>query len=150
MSHTGVAVGMREPVTVSHGRTVGRPSLSNWPLAQLSAAPIPRFGSVWDESVCRVPKPTSVSIVCRSCAWLTGATIARSLASVDGGGAAPIRLTHIKIAIFRIRLSPDPPAATGIWRGTGLGERQPRTSKLRRVYVAQYRPFHRRLLLRFR
>ena len=67
---------------------------------------MPRFGSVCEESVWRVPKPTSVSIEWRSCAWLTGATIARSFASGDGGGAAPIKLTHIKIAILRIRLSP--------------------------------------------
>src|SRR5690348_9836926 len=106
MSQTGVGVGIREPVTVSQGRTVGRPKLSNWALVQPSAAPMPRFGSVCDDKVCRVPKLTRLSIVCRSCAWLTGATIARSFASTDGGGAAPSRLTHIKIAILRIRLSP--------------------------------------------
>jgi hypothetical protein len=32
--------------------------------------------------------------------------IARSFASGDGGGAAPTKLTHIKIAIVRIRDSP--------------------------------------------
>ena len=60
-------VGMRAPVKVSHGPHVSAaPKLSNWPFVQLSAAPIPRLGSVCDESVCRVPKLTSVSIVCRA------------------------------------------------------------------------------------
>ena len=53
----------------------------------------------------RVPKLTSVSIVCCSCAALTGAMIARSFASGEaialwGGGAAPSNVTHIKTAIF--------------------------------------------------
>ena len=88
MSHTGVGRGTRAPVNVSHGRTVVSPKLSNWPLVQPSAAPIPRFGSVCDDKVCRVPKLTKASIVWRNCFWLTGATIARSFASGDGGGAA--------------------------------------------------------------
>jgi hypothetical protein len=54
--------------------------------------------------------------------------IARSLASVDGAGAAPSRLTHIKIAILRIRFSPFAPAATGICGYPGLGEPQSQTS----------------------
>ena len=52
-----VGVGMREPVNVSHGRTVGRPHAFELALApSSSAAPMPRFGSVCDDSVCRVPK----------------------------------------------------------------------------------------------
>src|SRR5690242_2989037 len=92
---------------------------------------MPRFGSVCDERVWRVPKLTRLSIVWRSCAWLTGATIARSFASGDGGGAAPSKVTHIKIAILRIRLSPWAPRATGIWRMRGLGEPQPKQHQIR-------------------
>ena len=70
---------------------------------------MPRFGSVCDDNVCRVPKLTSYSTVAFMRSALTGATIARSFASgavVLWGGAAPITLTHIKIAILRIRFSP--------------------------------------------
>ena len=67
---------------------------------------MPRFGSVCDDSVCRVPKLTRVSIVCRSCAWLTGATIARSFASGDGGGAAPIKADAHQDRDFTHRDSP--------------------------------------------
>ncbi len=106
MSQTGVGWGMRAPVKVSHGRTVSSPKLSNWPLVQPSAATMPRFGSVCDDSVCRVPKPTRDSIVCRSCAWLTGWTIARTFASGDGGGAAAIRATQDRMARLRIATLP--------------------------------------------
>ena len=52
-----------------------------------------RFGSVCKDSVCLVPKLTSFSTVAFIRAALTGATIARSRASGDGGGAAPNRTT---------------------------------------------------------
>ena len=113
------ALGMRAPVNVSHGRTVGKPKLSNWPLVQFSAAPMPRFGSVCDESVCRVPKPTSVSIVCRSCAWLTGAMIARSFASGDGGGAAPSKADAHQDRDLTHSTLPLAASATGICRLRG-------------------------------
>jgi hypothetical protein len=45
---------------------------------------MPRFGSVCDDKVWRVPKLTSFSIVAFMRAWLTGATIARSFVSVAG------------------------------------------------------------------
>ena len=114
MSQTGVGLGIRVPVKVSHGRTVSNPKLSNWPLVQPSAAPMPRFGSVWEDSVCRVPKLTKASIVCRSCAGLTGATIARSLASGEGGGAAPTRAMDeraiaVRETFIRAPLTPPPP-----------------------------------------
>ena len=67
---------------------------------------MPRFGSVCEESVWRVPKLTSVAIVCLSCASLTGAMIARSFASVaEGGGAAAIKAMPLTAINLRIRLS---------------------------------------------
>ena len=70
MSRTRVGVGMRAPVKISDGSTMVRQlpqaAESRWnsPRAHSSAAPMPRLGSVCDDSVWRVPKPTSVSIVC--------------------------------------------------------------------------------------
>ena len=118
MSRTRVGVGMREPVTVSDGSTMVRQlpqaAESRWnsPRSSSSAAPIPRFGSVCDESVCRVPKLTRVSIVCRSCAWLTGATIARRRASGEGGGAAPISSQAARATQFTHHDSPSFVAAS--------------------------------------
>ena len=67
----------------------------NSPRVHSSAAPMPRLGSVCDDRVWRVPKLTRLSIVCLSCAWLTGAMIARSFASgaavLGAGGAAAIK-----------------------------------------------------------
>src|SRR4051812_25334938 len=61
--------------------------------------------------------------------------IARRLASVEGDGGAPSRQRRVKVAIFLIRLAPYAAGATGICRLPGLGERQPRTSKLRRIML---------------
>jgi hypothetical protein len=44
---------------------------------QFVAAPMPRFGSVWLDKVCRVPNPASVWIV----AWMRLESIARSRAT---------------------------------------------------------------------
>jgi hypothetical protein len=38
---------------------------SNLLAIQSRAAPMPRTGSSWVDSMCRVPKPTSVSTLCR-------------------------------------------------------------------------------------
>ena len=51
MSHTRVGLGTRFPVTVSQGRTVGSPNFLNSPSVQSSAAPMPRFLSVCEDSV---------------------------------------------------------------------------------------------------
>src|SRR5947209_15209854 len=90
MSQTRVGDGSRSPVNVSQGRVVGRPKLLNSPSLQPSAAPMPRFGSVCDESVWRVPKLTNFSTVAFIRAALTGPMMARKRASGEGGGAAPI------------------------------------------------------------
>ena len=87
---------------------------------------MPRFGSVCDDKVWRVPKLTSVSIVCRSCAWLTGAMMARSRASGDGGGAAPTAARLHKATNLRISNSPssvaaNPRAVECAWHCTALG-----------------------------
>ena len=95
MSRMRTGVGMRAPG--QHlGRIDDRQAIAacrgyrlNSPRAHSSAAPIPRLGSVCDDKVWRVPKLTRLSIVCRSCAWLTGAMIARSFASVEGGRRCP-------------------------------------------------------------
>ncbi len=95
---------------------------------------MPRFGSVCDESVWRVPKPTRVSIVCRSCAWLTGATIARSLRIRRGRrrgadqrpgctAATSLRITTLLSFValagatsqFRARIALCSPGATRRW-----------------------------------
>ena len=80
-----VGAGKRSPVKVSLARRTSRqfPHAVEYPpnslSAQLSAAPIPRLGSVCDDKVCRVPKLTSVSTSRFIWAALTGATMARSL-----------------------------------------------------------------------
>jgi hypothetical protein len=80
---TFVGVGVRGGfVTMSQVCKVSRPSALSWLSAQRTAAPIPRLGSVCDDKVCRVPKPTSFVTVCFIRSPLTGATIARSLASL--------------------------------------------------------------------
>ena len=58
----------------------------SWLNAQSVAAPIPRFGSVCDDNVCLVPKPTSVWID----AWIRSALISFRIDFVSGetGGAA--------------------------------------------------------------
>jgi hypothetical protein len=56
--------------------------------------------------VWRVPKLTRLSIVWRSCVWLTGATIARNLASTEGGGAAPIKTRLQQATNLRITTLP--------------------------------------------
>ena len=75
-------------------------------LLLVGAAPIPRLGSVCEESVWRVPKLTSVSTVAFIRAALTGATIARSFASGEVGGAPPTSNRHNKAANLRIGDSP--------------------------------------------
>ena len=47
--------------------SVSRPNDFISASAQRTAAPIPRFGSVCEESVCRVPKLTSFSTSCFIC-----------------------------------------------------------------------------------
>ena len=73
---------------------------------------MPRFGSVCDDKVWRVPKLTRVSIVCRSCAWLTGAMIARSLrvrGRRRGGGADQhAGLPRANVYAFPTLLLPSP------------------------------------------
>ena len=99
-----------------------------------SAAPMPRLGSVCDDKVCRVPKPTRESIVWRSWPALTGATIARSFASAraaarrrsERGRTADREVTH--------RDSPlSSAAATGISRCPGLGEPRSQTHRSGRI-----------------
>jgi hypothetical protein len=51
---------------------------------QFVAAPMPRFGSVWDESVCRVPKAASVRIECSMFLALTSLSMCRT--SLETGG----------------------------------------------------------------
>src|SRR4051794_26043498 len=138
MSQTRVGDGSLSPAKVSQGRTVGRPRLLNWASLQLRAAPMPRLGSVCDESVCRVPKLTRVSIVCRSFTWLTGAMIARSCASgedVFGGGAAPIKATQLSTASLRIATLPL--LAVANWHLADRGSRgaRPKTTQSGRVFM---------------
>jgi hypothetical protein len=57
--------------------------------------------------VWRVPKLTSFSTVAFIRAALTGAMIARSFASGDGGGAAPIRAKADKATKHRIATLPQ-------------------------------------------
>ena len=61
---TLVGVGTRRPVTVSQVWSVSRPNDFISASAQRTAAPIPRFGSVCEDSVCRVPKLTSFWTSC--------------------------------------------------------------------------------------
>ena len=67
-----VGTGTRSPLTTGSGRTISRQPpqaaavLRNSPSAHLRAAPIPRFGSVCEDSVCRVPKLTSFSTSARN------------------------------------------------------------------------------------
>src|SRR3982751_7019079 len=105
--------GRRSPVKVSLVRVTVRqlPQAAEERLnslsAQLSAAPIPRFGSVCEDKVWRVPKLTNVSIVWRSCAWLTGWMMLRRRASGDGGGAAAISARLLRANILRIATLPQ-------------------------------------------
>jgi hypothetical protein len=55
----------------------------SWPNTQSVAAPIPRFGSVWLDDVCRVPKLTSFRIV----ALIRPGSMSRSIARRPGSGA---------------------------------------------------------------
>ncbi len=54
-----------------------------WPNTQSVAAPMPRFGSVWLDAVCRVPKLTSFRIV----ALIRSGSMSRSIARRPGSGA---------------------------------------------------------------
>src|SRR5690348_3815359 len=54
-----------------------------WPNTQSVAAPMPRFGSVWLDAVCRVPKLTSFRIV----ALIRAGSMSRSIARRAGSGA---------------------------------------------------------------
>ncbi len=56
---TLVGVGTRRPVTVSQVRIVSSPVFFSSASVQARAAPMPRFGSVCDDRVWRVPKLTS-------------------------------------------------------------------------------------------
>jgi hypothetical protein len=64
---TSVGVGMRGPVTVSPPGSTSRhppqlaPMRRNSSSPQSTAAPIPRAGSVCEDSVCRVPMLTSLA-----------------------------------------------------------------------------------------
>ena len=99
----------------------------NSPSVQLSAAPIPRLGSVCDDSVCRVPKldqPLDRRLHPRR---LTGATIARSFASGGrAGGAAPINATADATASnFRMATLPPPPRNWHLQRRGSRGAATP-------------------------
>src|ERR1700748_3309485 len=54
-----------------------------WLNTQLVAAPMPRFGSVWLDAVCRVPNETSFSTV----ALIRSGSTSRSIARRPGSGA---------------------------------------------------------------
>jgi hypothetical protein len=102
---TRVGVGMRRPVTVSQACRVARPKPFIRASAQRTAAPMPRFGSVCDDKVWRVPKLTSFSTVRFIWAPLTGAMICLSLASGEAGWAVATPLVSRKPEISaRVRI----------------------------------------------
>src|SRR4249919_3402285 len=95
---------------------------------------MPRLGSVCELSVWRVPKLTSLSTVAFIRAALTGATIARSLASGDGA-ARRQRATDTKARpVDALRLS-SWARTTGICAGAGLGARQPPKTQRGRIFM---------------
>jgi hypothetical protein len=100
---------MRRPVTVSQVSSVRSPKPFIRASAQRTAAPMPRFGSVCDDKVWRVPKLTSFSTVRFISAPLTGATICLSLPSGDGGSQAlaalPMTIKQGNRTSLRIHLS---------------------------------------------
>ena len=62
-----------------------------WSVTHWVAAPMPRFGSVWLEAVCRVPNETSFVIV----AWIRSGSICRRRSrragsAADLGSLAPV------------------------------------------------------------
>src|SRR5262249_16889124 len=63
-----------------------------WSVTHLVAAPMPRFGSVWLEAVCRVPNETSLRIVARIRSGLIGrgrarrAGVCAGLGEIGAGG----------------------------------------------------------------
>ena len=82
---------MRSLVTVSQVCSVSRPIAFICASAQRTDAPIPRLGSVCDDSVWRVPKLTSFSTVARIFAASTLPAIAPTLASgVEGCWAVAV------------------------------------------------------------
>jgi hypothetical protein len=89
-SSTRTPAGARGPVKVSPTVSTARqppqslPIAVSRPLAQRRAAPMPRTGSVVVDSVCRVPKPTSVAIVDRIAAGSgAGAAAETAIAATD-------------------------------------------------------------------
>ncbi|MGI8611175.1 MAG: hypothetical protein ACR2KH_02720 [Sphingomicrobium sp.] len=84
---TRVGVRIRRPVTASQVCRVVSPKLFIRASAQRTAAPIPRFRSVCDDIVCRVPKLTSFSTV-RFISAPPGAMIRLSFASGEADSQA--------------------------------------------------------------
>ena len=121
MSHTRVGVGMRSPVNVSHGRSVGRPSAAELALRPVERRADPALGvGLRRQRMARAEARRASRPSPSSAPPLTGAMIALSLASGDGGGAAPISARQDKAASRRIGTLPR--LATGICADAGLGE----------------------------